>query len=202
MGLWLVQLDQVRDQALVAQAVAGVLGLQDRTGYAPPRHGMRARAEAPGHRAAPLPPPAAPASESPRCRYRRQRNHAACVMAFHADRREARGQQLRGEGSEFNAIRRSGPMREDGGLTGCGMTPARYDVPAVERSHARRPAALCARPCLPARAADHPLIVHRPLAGRAAARGEAPLKQEGSPVQVPMTVEPPAGRFTAWVVRT
>ena len=93
-------------------------------------------------------------------------------------------------------------MREDGGLTGCGMAPARYDVPAVERSHATLPAALCARPCLPARAADHPLIVHRPLAGRAAARGEAPLKQEGSPVQVPMTGEPPAGRFTAWAVRT
>jgi len=34
-GVWLVQLDQVRDQALVAQAVAGALGLQDRAGYAP-----------------------------------------------------------------------------------------------------------------------------------------------------------------------
>jgi predicted ATPase len=33
-GVWLVQLDQLRDQALVAQAVAGVLGLQDRAGYA------------------------------------------------------------------------------------------------------------------------------------------------------------------------
>ena len=33
-------------------------------------------------------------------------------------------------------------MREDGGLTGCGMTPARYDVPAVERSHATLPATL------------------------------------------------------------
>ena len=93
-------------------------------------------------------------------------------------------------------------MREDGGLTGCGMAPARYDVPALERSHATLPAALCARPCLPARAADHPLIVHRPLAGRAAARGADPLKQKGSPVHVPMTVEPPAGRCTARVVRT
>src|SRR5215475_1874715 len=34
-GVWLVQLDQLRDQALVAQAVAGALGLQDRSGYAP-----------------------------------------------------------------------------------------------------------------------------------------------------------------------
>src|SRR5215469_2038154 len=34
-GVWLVQLDQVRDEALVAQAVAGALGLQDRAGYPP-----------------------------------------------------------------------------------------------------------------------------------------------------------------------
>src|SRR5215813_4024785 len=34
-GVWLVQLDQLRDQALVTQAVAGALGLQDRAGYAP-----------------------------------------------------------------------------------------------------------------------------------------------------------------------
>jgi len=34
-GVWLVQLDQLRDQALVAQAVAVALGLQDRAGYAP-----------------------------------------------------------------------------------------------------------------------------------------------------------------------
>src|SRR5215468_2782466 len=34
-GVWLVQLDQVRDEALVAPAVAGALGLQDRAGYAP-----------------------------------------------------------------------------------------------------------------------------------------------------------------------
>jgi hypothetical protein len=34
-GVWLVQLDQLRDPVLVAQAVAGALGLQDRAGYAP-----------------------------------------------------------------------------------------------------------------------------------------------------------------------
>jgi len=34
-GVWLVQLDQVRDEGLVAQAVAEALGLQDRAGYAP-----------------------------------------------------------------------------------------------------------------------------------------------------------------------
>jgi predicted ATPase/DNA-binding NarL/FixJ family response regulator len=36
-GVWLVQLDQLRDPALVAQAVAGALGLglRDRAGYAP-----------------------------------------------------------------------------------------------------------------------------------------------------------------------
>ena len=44
-------------------------------------------------------------------------------------------------------------------------------------------------------------IVRRLLPGRAAARGEDPLKQEGSPMQVPATVEPPAGWFTACVVR-
>ena len=34
-GVWLVRLDQVQDEALVAQAVAMALGLQDRAGYAP-----------------------------------------------------------------------------------------------------------------------------------------------------------------------
>ena len=34
-GVWLVQLDQLRDEALVAQAIAGALGLQDRAGYSP-----------------------------------------------------------------------------------------------------------------------------------------------------------------------
>ncbi len=34
-GVWLVRLDQLRDEALVAQAVAGALGLQDRPGYSP-----------------------------------------------------------------------------------------------------------------------------------------------------------------------
>ena len=33
-GVWLVRLDQVQDEALVAQAVAMALGLQDRAGYA------------------------------------------------------------------------------------------------------------------------------------------------------------------------
>ena len=56
-GVWLVQLDQVRDQALVAQAVAGVLGLQDRTGYAP----AAARDASPG-RSARAPGYAAPAA--------------------------------------------------------------------------------------------------------------------------------------------
>ena len=96
-------------------------------------------------------------------------------------------------------------MREDGGLTGYGMTPAVYDVPAVERIHARLPAVLWARSCLRPGTLIVPeitSIVRRPLPGRAAARGEDPHKQEGSPVQVPVTVEPPAGRFTAGVVRT
>jgi non-specific serine/threonine protein kinase len=34
-GAWLVRLDQLRDQALVARAVAGALGLQDRAGFSP-----------------------------------------------------------------------------------------------------------------------------------------------------------------------
>ena len=45
-------------------------------------------------------------------------------------------------------------MREDSWLTGYGMTPALYDVPALERSHSALPAALWARSCLPARGAD------------------------------------------------
>ena len=56
--------------------------------------------------------------------------------------------QPRGEGSEFNAKRRSSPMREGGGLIGYGMATALYDVPAVERIHARLPARLWARSCL------------------------------------------------------
>jgi hypothetical protein len=35
-------------------------------------------------------------------------------MSFHADQRETRSQQARGEDSEFNANRKSSPMREDG----------------------------------------------------------------------------------------
>ena len=34
-GVWLVPFDQLRDEALVAQAVAGALRLQDRAGHAP-----------------------------------------------------------------------------------------------------------------------------------------------------------------------
>src|SRR5262249_15203030 len=34
-GVWLVRLDQLREEALVAEAVAGALGVQDRAGYAP-----------------------------------------------------------------------------------------------------------------------------------------------------------------------
>jgi hypothetical protein len=34
-GVWLVRLDQLREQALVAQAVPGALGLQDRAGCSP-----------------------------------------------------------------------------------------------------------------------------------------------------------------------
>jgi non-specific serine/threonine protein kinase len=34
-GVWLLELDQLREEALVAQAIAGALGLQDRAGYAP-----------------------------------------------------------------------------------------------------------------------------------------------------------------------
>ena len=34
-GVWLIQLDQLRDEALVAQAVAGALGLQARLGFSP-----------------------------------------------------------------------------------------------------------------------------------------------------------------------
>ena len=96
-------------------------------------------------------------------------------------------------------------MCEDGGLIGYGMATAVDVVPVVERGHARLPAALWARSCLRPGALIVPeitLIVRRPLPGRAAARGADPLKQEGSPVQVPVTVEPPAGRFTAWVART
>src|SRR6516225_2877675 len=34
-GVWLVQLDQLREEALVVQAIASTLGLQDRAGYSP-----------------------------------------------------------------------------------------------------------------------------------------------------------------------
>jgi len=96
-------------------------------------------------------------------------------------------------------------MCEDGGLIDYGMAPAVDVVPVVERSHARLTAVLWARSCLRPGALIVPeitSIARRPLPGRAAARGADPRRQEGSPVHVPMTVEPPAGRFTACVVRT
>jgi hypothetical protein len=77
--------------------------------------------------------------------------------------------QPRGEASEFNAKRRSGPLREDGGLIGYGMATAVYDVPAVERSHATLPAAPWARSCLRPGALIVPeitSIVRRPLTRR------------------------------------
>ena len=95
-------------------------------------------------------------------------------------------------------------MRQDGWLTGYGMATAASGVPALERSHAAPPAALGARSCLSARGADRAgdHLDRAPAAHRPAPQlGEDPLKQEGSPVQVPITVEPPAARFTGWVVR-
>jgi hypothetical protein len=168
------------------------------------RDGCPGRSD-PGDRAAPLPPPALARVRIPRCRHRRPRNHATCVMACHAGRREARSQQPPGKGSKFNAIGRRGPMREDGGLTGYGMATAVDVVPALERSHARPPAALWAQSCLRpgalSRRRSPRSCADRSPAG-AAARGEDPLNQEGSPVQVPVTVQSPAGRFTGCVVRT
>jgi len=60
-------------------------------------------------------------------------------------------------------------MRQNGWLTGYGMATARYDAPAVERSHATLPAALWARSCLRPEALIVPeitSIVRRPLTGR------------------------------------
>ena len=45
-------------------------------------------------------------------------------------------------------------MRQNGWLTGYDMATARYNVPAVELSHATLPAALWAWSCLLARGAD------------------------------------------------
>ena len=128
------------DRVIVADRDADRLGGRG-TGCVP---GLKRR----GHRAAPLPPHPGSRPIPPRCRHRRQRNHATCVMACHADWREAGGQQLRGEGSECNAIGRSGPLREDGGLTGYGMATAVDVVPALQRSHARLPGGLWTRSCL------------------------------------------------------
>ena len=60
-------------------------------------------------------------------------------------------------------------MRADGWLTGYGMATAVYVVPALQRSHARLPAALGARSCLRPEALIVPeitSIVRRPLTGR------------------------------------
>ena len=63
-------------------------------------------------------------------------------------------------------------MREDGGLIGYGMAPAVYDVPALERSYARRPAARSARSCLRPEAPIVPEITldRAPTAARPAPR--------------------------------
>jgi hypothetical protein len=105
-------------------------------------------------------------------------------MAFHADQREGRSQQPRGEGSEFNVKQSTSPMREDGWLIGYGTATARYDAPALERSHATRPAALGARPCLRPGALIVPeitSIVRRPLTRPAPQLGEDPLSRRGCP---------------------
>ena len=60
-------------------------------------------------------------------------------------------------------------MRQNGWLTGYDMATARYNVPAVELSHATLPAALWARSCLRPGALIVPKItsiVRRPLPGR------------------------------------
>jgi len=60
-------------------------------------------------------------------------------------------------------------MRQNGWLTGYDMATARYNVPAVERSHATLPAVLWARSCLRPEALIVPeitSIVCRPLTGR------------------------------------
>jgi hypothetical protein len=94
-------------------------------------------------------------------------------------------------------------MHEHGWLIGYGMATALYDVPALERIHATLVAALWAR--IPAtgagRVGDH--FDRAPTPRRLAPRlGEDPLEQEGSPVQVPVTVQPRSGRPTTCVVRT
>jgi hypothetical protein len=84
------------------------------------------------------------------------------------------------------------------------MATAVYDVPALERIHATLPAALWAGHVFQPEALIVPeitSIVRRCSPAGAAARGEDPLRQEGSPVQVPITVESPAGRCTGCVVR-
>src|SRR5215470_3128572 len=118
------------------------------------RHGMRARADAARAPGCPAPAAYPPASESPSLpppAATESRN-----VRDGMSRRPARGSQpaatRRGQRVQRNP--ESSPMRVDGWLTGYGMAPAVYDVPAVERSRATLPAALWARSCLPARGAD------------------------------------------------
>ena len=77
-------------------------------------------------------------------------------------------------------------MLEDGWLIGDGMATVLYDAPALERIHATLAAAL--------RAATAQRLTPR--------LGDNPVKRQGAPVQVPVTVQPPTGRFTACAVRT
>ena len=97
-------------------------------------------------------------------------------------------------------------MCEDDRRIGYGMAPAVDVVPALQRSHARLPAVVWARSCLRPGAPIVPEITldRAPPAARPAPRlaVRIRLSRRGSPVHVPMTVEPPAGRFAACVVRT
>jgi hypothetical protein len=75
-------------------------------------------------------------------------------------------------------------MRQNGWLTGYGMATARYDVPAVERSHATLPAVLWARSCLRPEAPIVPeitSIVRRPLTGRHTIEVRIHLTRRGHP---------------------
>jgi hypothetical protein len=165
------------------------------------RHGMRPRAEVTRLRAAPLRPRARPRPHSPRRRH--QRNHATCVMALHANWREAPASSHE-EGCEFNANQREAirctrtladrEWHGDGAVqrvcAGAHPRDAGRRVPGPVMSSARGAG----------RAGDH--LDGAPTAHRLTPRlGEDPLMQEGSPVQVPVTVQPPTNRFIACVVR-
>ena len=91
-------------------------------------------------------------------------------------------------------------------MPGENVTGAHADRPSYRyriRVRGRLGETICsAFPALQAQASGGDTVLTGPLPGRAAARDEDPLKQEGSPVHVPVTVEPPAGRCTGWVVST